>query len=248
MKPTGILICVPAFGQMVTSLTMQSLFNVAVRLTHPMGGVGYIPVSVATMAAAEIGELRNLFLTSWFDGPHKGIFSHLLFVDADMEFPVELILDMIKFNQPIMGCFYAKRALPAKAVGRCFNEDQSLDDVNEFGFMECQGVGGGVMMISRECVTKMIETLPEIIDKDVENHPGAEVMGGRLIRAFDPCISRINGQRLSEDLAFCERWAWCGGKVWASVNHIIGHYGPFNFSIRYADHLEKKSREKAEAA
>lgn len=244
MKPTGILICVPAFGQSMCSLTGQSLFNVAVRLSHPACKIN-LPVSMCTMSAAEIAEVRNLFLTTWYDGPHKH-FSHLLFVDADMEFPAELVLDMVKFNQPLMGCLYAKRMYPAKAVGRCFDTDQTVDDIKQ-GFMQVAGVGGGVMMISREVVTKMIEKYPEIVDKDVSNHPGAELLGGRLIRAFDPFVSK-NGQRLSEDLAFCERWTNCGGEVWANVQHRIGHIGPHNFAIRYADFLENKAADAAKAA
>ncbi len=54
--------------------------------------------------------------------------------------------------------------------------------------------------------------------------------------------------KLSEDLAFCERWRLCGGEVWANVNHLIGHIGPYNYAIRYADYLENKAQEKKDAA
>lgn len=245
MKPKGILICVPAFGQSMCAATAQSLYNLGGYLTRHG-----IANSMCFMSAADIAEVRNLFLTTWYDGHHKNLFSHMLFVDADMEFPAQLVADMIKFDKPLMGCLYARRSHPAVAVGRCFNTDQTLDDVKH-GFMEVQGVGAGVLMISREVVTKMIETFPEIIDTKVDGHPGQEMLGPggaskRLIRAFDPFFSD-NGLKLSEDLAFCERWRKCGGEVWANVNHLIGHIGPFNYAIRYADFLDNKAAEKAAA-
>lgn len=246
MKPTGILICVPAFGQQMAAATAQSIYNVGLHLT-----VNGIQNTMCFMSAADIAEVRNLFLTTWYDGYPKEVFSHLLFVDADMEFPAKLVSDMIEFDKPLMGCLYARRSFPAVAVGRCFNTDQSVDDIKQ-GFLEVHGVGGGVMMIERQVVAKMLEKFPEIIDTRVEGHPGQELLGPagaskRLVRAFDPFFSD-NGLKLSEDLAFCERWKKCGGEVWANVNHLIGHIGPFNYAIRYADYLENKAAEKAKAA
>lgn len=244
MKPTGILICVPAFGQQMAAATAQSLYNLALHFT-----TNGIPSTLCHMSAADIAEVRNLFLTTWYDGYPEKVFSHLLFVDADMEFPPQLVADMIRFDKPLMGCLYARRSFPAVAVGRCFNTDQTLDDIKD-GFIELHGVGGGVMMISREVVKTMIEKFPEIIDTKVEGHPGQELLGAagaskRLIRAFDPFFTD-EGLKLSEDLAFCERWKRCGGEVWANVVHLIGHIGPFNYAIRYADYLENKAKAAAE--
>ncbi len=246
MKPTGILICCPAFGQQMAAATGQSLYNLALHLT-----VNGIASSFCHMSAADIAEVRNLFLTTWYDGYPREVFSHILMVDADMEWPAKLIGDMIDFDKPLMGILYARRSFPAVAVGRCFNGDQTVDDIKQ-GFVEVQGVGGGVLMISREVVKGMLDKFPEISDTKIEGHPGQEMLsaagqGKRLIRAFDPFFTE-DGRKLSEDLAFCERWRLCGGEVWANVNHLIGHIGPYNYAIRYADYLENKAREKKDAA
>lgn len=198
------------------------------------------------MSAADITEVRNLFLTTWYDGYPKEVFSHILMIDADMEWPAQLIADMIAFDKPLMGCLYARRSWPAVAVGRCFDTDQTVDDIKD-GFIEVAGVGGGVLMISREVVDGLLKKFPEISDEQIEGHPGQELLkaagkGNRLIRAFDPFFTE-GGRKLSEDLAFCERWRQCGGAVWANVNHLIGHIGPFNYAIRYADFLENKAKE-----
>lgn len=235
----GVLICCPAFGEQMNTKTAQSVYNVGQYLTFKG-----IPNSFFTISAGDIEEVRNLIVTNWFD-QHPSL-SHLLQVDADMAFPVELVADMLAFNKPVTGCFYAKRKFPAEAVGRAFNEG-SVDDLVD-GFLKVAGVGGGVLLISRHVIQTMLEKLPEVIDKDVSGHPGRSSMTeSRLIRAFDK-YRDAQGVKLSEDLAFCDRWARCGGEVWANVHHLIGHIGPHNYAIRYADYLENKAAQAKQAA
>ena len=227
----SVMIFCPAFGQQMHTLTAQSIFNAGQFMT-----LHGIPNVFTTMSAGDIEELRNLAITSWYDGTE---YSHLLMVDADMEFPVALIRDMLGFGKPLVGCFYARRQWPAVAVGRAFDEG-SVSDLNQ-GFLKVAGVGGGVLLIERNVVRVMLDKLSDIVDQDVSGHPGiAHLPKKRLIRAFDKYRS-ANNDRLSEDLAFCDRWLRCDGEVWANVNHLIGHYGMFNYAIRYADFLEKKA-------
>jgi hypothetical protein len=103
------------------------------------------------------------------------------------------------------------------------------------------------MMVSRHVVGTMIGKMPDIVDRNISGHPGRDSLKDRLLRCFDPLLDD-RGVKLSEDLAFCERWRRCGGEVWANVNHLIGHIGPFNYCIRYADYLEGKAKEQAAAA
>lgn len=233
----GVLICCPAFGEQMSTKTAQSVYNAGQFMTFKG-----IPNTFFTISAGDIEEVRNLVVTNWYD-QHPDL-SHLLMIDADMAFPVKMIEDYLTFCKPVMGCFYAKRKFPAEAVGRAFNEG-SVDDLVD-GFMKVAGVGGGVLMISRHVISTMLDKMPDIIDRDVSGHPGNFSMSkGRLIRAFDKYRDE-RGVKLSEDLAFCDRWLRCGGDVWANVNHLIGHIGPHNYAIRYADFLENKAA-KAEA-
>lgn len=234
----GVLICVPAFGQMMTAQTAQSLINLVQFLT-----VSKIPNSMCWLSAADIAEVRNIVLTKWYDGSPE--FSHLLFVDADMEFPTALVRDMLEFGKPMMGCLYARRQWPAVAVGRTFDDNATPSSLTN-GFLKVAGIGAGVMMIARHVIDVMLAQMPEIIDTNVSGHPGAESLNGRILRGFDSFVDD-RGVKLSEDLAFCERWRRCGGDVWANANHLIGHIGPFNYAIRYADYLETKVA-KAEVA
>jgi hypothetical protein len=106
-------------------------------------------------------------VTDWYDNHPE--FSHLLFIDSDMGWPCEsdygkpnLIRDMIKFDKPLMGCFYAKRKADAEVVGTA--DAHTIDDV-QHGFMKATGIGCGVMMIERSVITTMLEKIPHISDK-----------------------------------------------------------------------------------
>lgn len=241
MSKPSIMICVPAYGQSVAAQTMESLFTLAQYLT-----VSGIRHQLSWYSAADIVEVRNLFLTSWYDC-HKQ-FSHMLFVDADMGFEPQLIRDMVKFDKPLVGTFYARRQMPPSIVGAALDEGHTLANVTRDGFMRASYIGGGVMLISRKMIDEMLAKMPELIDK----LPGVLAAATplpltRLIRAFD-CILK-DDRRLSEDVSFCARWREnCGGEIWANVNHNIHHVGPFDFHMRYMGVLEFKAQKPAEAA
>jgi len=162
MKPRGILIFIPTSDQKMMAATAQSLYNLGSYLTGER-----IPHTLTWVSAADIEDIRNLAVTSWYDGHPE--YSHLLFIDSDMGFPCDpaygkpnLIRDMIKFNKPVMGCFYAKRKAEAEVVGTA--DPHTLDDM-QHGFIKATGVGCGVMMISREAITTMLEKIPHISDR-----------------------------------------------------------------------------------
>lgn len=236
MKPRGILICVPAYGQCMMAQTAESLYTTAQWLAKEG-----IVNRLSWYSAADIEDVRNLFVTVWYDGHPQ--FSHLLFVDSDMGFHPMLIRDMIRFNKPLMGTLYAKRKMPASVVGTV-PEGHSIKDVRN-GFIKATGLGCGVMMISRQVIDTMIQQMPHIVDAMpsalAEATPDLPLT--RIIRAFDKI--REGNLRLSEDMSFCHRWLQCGGELWANVDHKISHVGPFDFHLRYQGVLEHKAQQEA---
>lgn len=244
-KLSGVLICVPAYGHSICMETAESLFCLAQFMC-----LNKIPHQLTYMGAADIEEVRNMFLTSWYDGSPQS--SHLLFIDTDMHFNPPLIRDMLAFDKPLVGSYYAKRQHPAEAVGKSLSDDV-LSDVKH-GFLKVAAVGCGITLIRRDMIDTMLEKMPHIIETDpkaIAGHPCAESIkafgGKRIIRAFDK-MRDDDGAKLSEDMSFCKRWRDCGGEVWANVEHLVGHIGRFNYAIRYADYLETKARDAKAAA
>jgi len=111
--------------------------------------------------------------------------------------------------------------------------------------MVVEGVGMGCTLIAREVVTKMIEKFPELIDNRLKLHPAGETMNQmgtqRLLRFFEKMDMPERGL-ISEDLSFCIRWQQCGGKTWAAIGHRISHVGPFDYSGRYLDVIERQEQ------
>lgn len=240
MKKPSVLICVPAYGQSVAAQTMESLYTLGQVLAF-----NQVRNQLSWISAADIVEVRNLFLTTWYDALPQ--FSHLLMVDADMGFPPQLVRDMLKFNKPLVGTFYARRQMSVSVVGAALKPDHSIRDMRE-GHILANYIGGGVMLIQRSMITEMLEKKPDLIDalpSVLENATPHKI--NRLIRAFDPILK--GDRRLSEDVSFCYRWREeCGGEIWANIDYQVDHVGPFNFHMRYAGVLEAKEQQSLEAA
>ena len=240
MTKPSILICVPAYGQTMMAQTAEALFSTGQWLTRQ--GINN---ALSWYSGADIEEIRNLFVTSWYDGRKE--FSHLLFVDSDMGFHPALIRDMIKFDKPLMGVLYAKRKAEPGIVGMLAEGHSTKDIVH--GFMRSEGLGCGVMMIRRDVITKMLEKMPFLskpIQKSLaEAAPGMNLT--RIIHAFDKL--KNDEYQLSEDMSFCRRWvSGCDGEIWANVAHRISHVGPFDYAIRYQGIMESNEAAKAAAA
>ncbi len=234
-KSTGpqmkkILLFVPAFGQMMSCTTVSTIIQLMQVLPSKAiaGGFG-------TLSYPDIAEMRDAVLSRWYD--HMTDYTHLLFIDADMGFPPELVLDMLLFDQPLVGAIYRKRIEPPQwaasgsggpTTDRCAN------------FIKVDGIGMGVCLIRRDVVTTMLEKMPELSDDKIAMLSIRDLMdpaATRIIRAFDPIMGPSG--RVSEDLSFCQRWRECGGDVWGAIGHMVSHVGPYDFAGRYADVADK---------
>lgn len=222
---TKVLIALPAFGQVNTSFTTGSLVATT-RFLAERGQFG----GFSQMSYPDLEDLRAMFLTIFLD---KIDASHILFVDADMYFEPQLVLDMIDFDKPLVGCLYPKRTLPISWVGSKLAGEQHM----EKGFLKVERIGFGITLISRGCVQAMIDSGHTEIDEDLDAHTAGKMLKSqgitRMIRAFDKI--RLPGRRLSEDFSFCERHRRAGGDVWAAVDHKVTHIGDYGFGARYMD-------------
>jgi len=226
---TSVFIAFPAFGAVNSAHTTSSLIALTKALTERGWFGGF-----STMSFPVIEDLRAMFLTIWFDRLEA---SHILFIDADMQFDPQLVIDMIEFDQPLVGCIYPKRTLPIAWVGSAFPD---RPQVTVKGFVEFEGVGFGVTLIRRDCMQGMIDKgnveLEPATSRTAVGNLLIDQGANRCIRAFDKVITE--GRSLSEDFSFCWRHRDAGGQVWAATHHKITHVGDYGFSGRYADVLE----------
>ncbi len=227
-----VLICVPAFGHMMNSQTAVSL----VALTKEMADQKIFGGCNA-VSFPDLVDLRNIFLTLWFDCSDA---THLLFVDADMQFEPSLVADMLNANVPLIGAIYPTKRLPMTWVGSPI-DPPAEPDAN--GILELEYIGAGVMLIRRDCVEAMIAANTVEIEPDLTKtglRPILEGQGAsRVIKGFDKTKTE-SGRYLSEDYSFCERHRQAGGKVYAAINHQLTHLGIMPFTANYGDLYKMK--------
>lgn len=234
-----IFIALPAFGRQNFTPTTSSLMGLARALLRD-GHDFYF----STLSNSTIDELRNAMTTVWYDAVPDS--EWMAQVDADMDFEPELITDMLKFGKPLMGCLYPKKTYPLDFVGRGVKGPARVID----GFMEMAGIGFGVTMIHRSCITMMLESGQARSDEKIDRHTAGDILKGygskRIIRAFDPLEDETG--RLSDDMSFCRRYRNSGGEVWAATHHRITHVGQHGYTGRYADRWDKQQASDAAAA
>lgn len=185
-----------------------------------------VPVQFFPFSYPYLAELRNMFLTYWYD---KTEHTHLLFIDADMDFRPEMVLDMLDSNLPLVGAMYVQKKYPLQWVGNALPGKPNVNG----NFIEREGIGCGVTLIHRSVITAMLEKL-DIIDKcPVEKYPGAlglfDAGCKRVLNPFDPVYTE-DGGKLLEDLAFCHRARQCGVEVWAAMGYDVSHIGAHSFT------------------
>lgn len=229
--PHHVLIHVPAFGQIISTTTFLTSHALRDHLHQKGMGTG-----ISSLSFPDIAELRAMVMTIWYDTMPQS--NYLLFIDADMGFQPDHVVDMILFNEPLIGTIYPQRKLPVSWAGSGNGSPQTERRGN---FILVEGVGFGCTLIKREVVAKMLAMMPEMVDYRIALHPAGDTLRGagtnRIIRAFEKLDIADRGL-ISEDLSFCIRWARCGGQTWAHIGSRISHVGPFDYAGRYLDQIE----------
>lgn len=229
---TNVMIGIPAYGNTVSVATLNTT-HALLQMFMSKGVRG----GLAAFSYPEISEARNIILTGWYDTCPDA--THLLFIDSDMGFSPQVVVDMLMFNEPMVGAIYSKKTLPvqwaASGLGEQFAERRG-------DFMKVAGLGMGCFLIRRDVVTTMLEKMPELSDTRMEHHVAKDMLPKRIIRAFDGFDNPDDTAhgRMSEDLSFCCRWRQCGGEIWAAIGHEIEHVGQYSYKANYMQHIAEK--------
>lgn len=226
-----IFIFVPAFGSIITATTFLTTHALQQHLASKS-----IQAGISTLSFPDIAELRSMAMTVWYDTMPDS--SHMLFIDADMGFPPDMVTDMLMLDEGIVGALYPQRKMPLSWAGSGTGEPVTERRGN---YMKVEGVGMGCTLIRRDVVTRMIETFPELIDTRLKLHPAGETIraqgANRLLRFWEKLDIPDRGV-VSEDLSFCIRAKQCGIDCWAAIGYRMNHVGQFDFSGRYLDVIE----------
>jgi CRISPR/Cas system-associated protein endoribonuclease Cas2 len=230
-----IFISTPCYDAMVTMQYTMSLLNLTTFLNSK-----YIEFVVSFIGNESlITRARNQILHQFM----KSDCTHLLFIDSDIEFKPEAILDLLNFDKDVVACTYPKKSFNwNKFMHSMKNENESKESFHSRGldyaynllyndgciitqgqFVKVKHVATGFMMIQRNILEKLCKKYTELnIISDNLSSKDEEYCG-----LF--CCMIKNKQYLSEDYSFCERVLNVDGEIWMNIHHNLNHIGKYIF-------------------
>jgi hypothetical protein len=177
-------------------------------------------------------------------------FTHLLFIDSDIGFDPNGVLELIAIDKDIIGGPYPKKSINWNTVANVARNNPDLPageleavigdyvmnpipGTQQFKVtepLEVMEIGTGFMLIKREVFTKFREEYPHLRYKP--DHAGqASFDGSRYIHAyFDTVIDPESHRYLSEDYMFCQYWRAIGGSIWICPWMKLQHVGNYTFN------------------
>lgn len=189
--------------------------------------VDFIFLSGNAMITSARNKLVNLFL--------KSNFSHLLFIDSDISFNAEQVLEMILSDKDIIGAVYPQKdivwervrqaslqgftsqQLPSIASTYAFNtisnEAVSLGDRD---IVEVKHLGTGMLCVKRNVF--------ELLKNSVNYYTNDE--GEKEYEFFSV---NVKEGIFTEDFYFCEIWRRINGKVFLAPWVKLRHTGSYTF-------------------
>ena len=210
----ALFVAVPCYGGQMHSACTMSLLHLQIECAKNNIAIGFDFL----MNESLIPRGRNTLVYDFMQTDY----THLLFVDSDIQFDPLDVIRMIKEDKDIIGGAYAKKEILWDRIGNDANSLKyntsdvvfTLDKPINKDIAEVKCVGTGLMLIKREVFTK-------IKDK----HPLRTYMynNNKHYCYFDCRI--LNNEYLSEDYFFCQLWRELGGKVFVALWTKTSHYG-----------------------
>ena len=183
--------------------------------------------------------------------------THLMFIDADIGFNPNDIIQMIKADKDIICGIYPKKEIDWCRVKEAVEHGVAANelhlhtgsfvvnfaggvkhvDVQRNEPFEIENGGTGFMLIKREVFEKLSEVVPEYrndmytaVQNEDPNHKP------KMIKEFfaTSICEESGGRLLSEDYHFCKLTRKNGMTIWAAPWVELTHCGTYNFSGQLA--------------
>ncbi len=233
-----LVIGTPMYGGMCTSEYTQSIIHLSEAANK--SNVKFTTIFLGNESLIQRG--RNTIAHHFLSMPDA---THLMFIDADMKFRVEDVVQMIAADKgliigpvPLKGYNWEEirqRALAGeediKDTGGIFNINHlpgvTMEDENTP--FEIEHGGCAFMMIRRDVFEELSPHTP------VYTNGGASLPDGVEVKDFFRVeVMPETKHLLSEDYFFCDSYRKIGGKVWIAPWVRAGHFGSHLFNGHYA--------------
>jgi hypothetical protein len=246
LRKSKFFIATPCYGGALTEPYFRSVIKLMTFFNQHK-----VPLAFGTIANESlVTRARNVLLAYFLASDY----THLMFIDADIEFQVDDILKLYAHERDVCVGAYPKKGVnwerikdtilnePDKAksggeiaalgadyaVNFKFLNKESRTIAVDRGVVKLHDAGTGFMMIKRNAILKLIKAYPELkYNNDVQLN---QDLSDQFYALFDTMIDPVDRRYLSEDYTFCRRWQDIGGDIWLDPSISLNHYGSFCFA------------------
>lgn len=204
----------PCYGGLVLESTMTSLIKF-ILLANKAG----LSWSLDTMVNESlITRGRNNLMAKMMSNTAA---THFMFIDADIRFEPESILQMMAADKDIIAGVYPKKAYPIQ-----YNINLKPQTKLQGPLYTVDTAATGFLMFKRDVYEKLIAAHPET--KYVDDVGLGKQYEPHMFAIFD-CYIDDKGHYLSEDWAFCRRANKLGYDIWCDSRVLLNHTGTHEF-------------------
>lgn len=190
-------------------------------------------------------------------------FTHVLFVDDDIEVPKDCLVKMLSHKKDIVSAICTRRTSPPIPNVRMWSEE--LGSYTELwqwkeGLIEVDAIGTGVMLISLEALQKIADAYFQCrYERDVLGMPDAvaKKISEERVKLFDTTgdawwfrfLPPPSGAgECGEDVSFCMvAKKYAGLSIYADTTIVPLHWGDYGYSLKDFIPGRDKAIEKAKA-
>ena len=221
-----------------------------------------ILVSFTLMKSSLVTQGRNLCVAEMLN--HADGYTHLLFIDSDIDFQSKTIFTMLEKDKDVISCPYPMKTFDWDKAWRRMTEKHravtNQDDLAKAGYTfplkledpqkvqvedgvaEVTHAPTGCMLIKREVIEKMIKQYPELEIYQPTIINGKNEKKDNMFNLFDTIHDPKTKRYFGEDFGFCQRWTDMGGKVHVYLKDYITHIGEYSYCGRFWDDLYQGSQ------
>jgi len=228
MKPS-VFIAMPCYDSVKVN-TMLSIFQLIQKLSQSK-----VEVGINTMKSPLIHQARN-YLTSVFLTTE---YTHLLFIDSDVEFGPEAGLRMLVAGKDIITTPYRVKDeridQPRYTVKFA---DPKVVPILPGGLVEIEAGPTGLMLIHRKVFEKIIKNRPDLKIKNRANEALVQTDKSHSFyyNFFDFAFE--DGYTWGEDVSFCKLARANGSKLYANIESPTAHRGEYAWVGKFGDSLK----------
>ena len=238
-----LFIATPMYGGMCAGSYAQSLLNVSSILQKE----GHEVLMSFMFNESLITRARNALSQAFL----KSDATHMMFIDADINFNPHDVLTMLQADKEIICGIYPKKEINWTTVKQAMdagvpNEQLKYHTgsfvVNLVDYapsvtvpvnepVEIQNGGTGFMMIKREVFETLIPHVPFYMN-DVADLGTTMLPREKIHEFFATSIEEGTQRLLSEDYHFCAIYRKAGGHIYAAPWATLAHIGTYMFEGR----------------